>query len=512
MNVSIGLDIGTTQTKAVAFTDEAQEVASAYFRYPLIQETQGMAEQDQELIFQGVCTVIKEVIKQLPSDTIIQFVSFSSAMHGLILLDEEKTPLSRMITWADNRAADEAEKLKYTVLGKEFYRQTGTPIHPMTPLNKIKWLQNSQPELFKKTAYFVGIKDYIFYRLFGELISDYGTASGTGYFDIHEFQWAEEVLDYLNIRIEQLPQVFPSTYQVTGLPSKTAAELGLPNDISFVLGGADGPLSNLGLGAFGDTIAALTVGTSGALRFITTQPQFHPEMEMFCYVLDQKHWVVGGATSNGAGIFDWAGHTFLQEVVQSAKEKGENPYDALLSAIAFVPAGANGLIFHPYLLGERAPLWDADAFGSFIGLQRQHTEKEMMKAILEGICLNLYRILKGVCQENQLTEIRATGGFAQSPIFRQMMADVLGYPLVFPTVTEASALGAVILGWRSIGKIQSISEAQELIELKEQVGVQETDHKKYQKIYPLFVSTQKHLAQTYQQFAQLREELADSEK
>ncbi|WP_454538778.1 FGGY-family carbohydrate kinase, partial [Escherichia coli] len=126
---------------------------------------------------------------------------------------------------------------------------------------------------------------------------------------------------------------------------------------------------------------------------------------------------------NGAGIFDWAGHTFLQEVVQSAKEKGENPYDALLSAIAFVPAGANGLIFHPYLLGERAPLWDADAFGSFIGLQRQHTEKEMMKAILEGICLNLYRILKGVCQENQLTEIRATGGFAQSPIFRQMMAD-----------------------------------------------------------------------------------------
>lgn len=159
-------------------------------------------------------------------------------MHGLILLDEEKTPLSRMITWADNRAADEAEKLKYTVLGKEFYRQTGTPIHPMTPLNKIKWLQNSQPELFKKTAYFVGIKDYIFYRLFGELISDYGTASGTGYFDIHEFQWAEEVLDYLNIRIEQLPQVFPSTYQVTGLPSKTAAELGLPNDISFVLGGS----------------------------------------------------------------------------------------------------------------------------------------------------------------------------------------------------------------------------------------------------------------------------------
>ncbi|WP_165005039.1 MULTISPECIES: gluconokinase [unclassified Enterococcus] len=511
MNVSIGLDIGTTQTKAVAFTDEAKEAASAYFRYPLIQETQGMAEQDQELIFHGVCTVIKEVSQKLPKGTKIQFISFSSAMHSLILLDTNKEPLTRMLTWADNRAADEAEAFKHTVLGQEFYQRTGTPIHPMTPFSKIKWLQKSKPELIQQTAFYVGIKDYIFYRLFGELVCDYGTASGTGYFNIHTFQWDETVLGNLDIKQEQLPKLLPSTYPFNGLGTEMAGKLGLENDISFVLGGADGPLSNLGLGAFGNSIAALTVGTSGALRFISAQPKFHPQMETFCYVLDQTHWVVGGATSNGAGIFDWASQTFLQEVVQEAKKRGENPYDALLSEIAFVPPGANGLIFHPYLLGERAPLWDAEAFGSFIGLQRQHTEKEMMRAVLEGICLNLDRILSGICQEGQLTEIRATGGFAQSPIFRQMMADVLGYPLVFPTVREASALGAVILGWQSQGKITHLSEAQELIQLEEQVAVQKGNHAVYQKIYPLFVSTQKLLANSYQQFAQLREDLAENE-
>ena len=147
----------------------------------------------------------------------------------------------------------------------------------------------------------------------------------------------------------------------------------------------------------------------------------------------QKHWVVGGATSNGAGIFDWAGHTFLQEVVQSAKRKGENPYDALLSAIAFVPAGANGLIFHPYLLGERSTalgrrcVWQFYRFTAAT-YRKRNDEGDSRRDLSQS----LSDFKKEVCQENQLTEIRATGGFAQSPIFRQMMADVLGYPLVFP--------------------------------------------------------------------------------
>lgn len=399
-------------------------------------------------------------------------------------------------------------KFKKRSLGRKFYQQTGTPIHPMTPLVKIKWLQETQPELAGQAQYFIGIKEYIFYRFFGRLMCDYSTASGTGYFDIHQFVWAKEALEFLAINKNQLPELLPPTARINGLMQEMQTRLGLKNDPSFVLGGADGPLSNLGLGAFGENIAALTVGTSGAIRFITDQPQLHPEMETFCYVLDRTHWVIGGATSNGAGIFDWASQTLLQEVTQKALDNNENPYDALLSAIAFVPPGANGLLFQPYLLGERAPLWEAEASGSLLGLQRDHTEKEMMRAILEGICLNLKRILNGICKEEQLTEIRATGGFSQSVVFRQLMADVLGYPLIFPAVSEASALGAVFLGWQSIGKIQDLSETIEKIQLDSQVLVQSNVQAVYQKIYPVFVETQKQLASIYQPLAELRKTLS----
>lgn len=513
MKLSIGVDIGTTQTKAVAFNEQAEVVASSYFLNPMIQETQGMAEQDQELIFHGVCTVIQDVMKQVSKEATVEVIAFSAAMHSLILLDEYKHPLTRMITWADNRSKEQAEKLKNSPLGKKIYQQTGTPIHSMTPLVKIQWLKETQPELIKQAKYFIGIKEYIFYRFFGRLMCDYSLASGTGYFDIQQFTWAKEVLDYLSISEKQLPELLAPTTKIKGLKPEIQEYLGLKNEIPFVLGGADGPLSNLGLGAFGENIAALTVGTSGAVRFITDKPQLHPAMETFCYVLDRTHWVIGGATSNGAGIFDWASQTLMQEVTQAAIANGENPYDALLSAIAFVPPGANGLIFQPYLLGERAPLWETDASGSFLGLQKEHTEKEMLRAILEGICLNLKRILSGVCEEDQLIEIRATGGFSQSAIFRQLMADVLGYPLIFPIVSEASALGAVFLGWQSIGKITEFSEINEKIHLESQVLVQQNVHDIYQKIYPVFVETQKQLAQTYQPLAHLRKILdAEQEK
>lgn len=198
----------------------------------------------------------------------------------------------------------------------------------------------------------------------------------------------------------------------------------------------------------------------------------------------------------------------MQDVVQRAKEQGEDPYQAVLSEIAFVPPGANGLIFQPYLLGERAPLWDAEAFGSFIGLQRWHTEKDMMRAVLEGVCFNLKRILRGICPPDQVIELRATGGFAQSVLFRQIMADVLGQPIRFPKVKEASALEAVILGWQSQGRIETLGEASAYIELAQQVAVQKKASRMYNKRYPLFVSTQQELSRYSQLFAELRETLS----
>jgi gluconokinase len=505
--LAIGVDIGTTQTKAVAFDEEGQVQTTAYVRYPLIQETEGMAEQDIDQLFSAVVDCIQQVVKKIhPCE--VSFVSFSTAMHGLIVMNHENQPITRVITWADNRAEKQAEAFKGTAFGQTIYQNTGLPMHPMTPFHKIRWLKETQPELFEQAAAFIGMKEYILYRLFGQYITDFSTASGTGFLNIHQLDWDSLALAEMAITKEQLPRLVAPTHQLTGLKREWAELLGLNPDTIFILGGADGPLSNLGLGTMKAGTATLTVGTSGAVRYIVDQPYLHPQAETFCCVLDETHWVIGGATSNGAGIFDWACENLLKERQEQARLSGENPYDAVMERVEEVPAGAKGLLFHPYLLGERAPLWNAEATGSFIGLKRNHTDSIMMRAVVEGICLNIKRILTELEElGGPVAEIRATGGFADSPVFKQMMADVLGHSLALTESIEASALGAVLLGWQSVGAIADLKQTSKQIRIYEIVTPNEENHQIYQQIYPLFLATQQQLSAVYHQLAQVRVDL-----
>lgn len=268
-------------------------------------------------------------------------------------------------------------------------------------------------------------------------------------------------------------------------------------------------LSNLGLGALKKGTATLTVGTSGALRYIVNQPLTHPNAQTFCFVLDEEHWVIGGATSNGAGVFDWACQTFLKDVQNVARKAKKNPYEAVLAKVAEVPVGAQGLIFHPYLLGERAPLWDAEAAGSFIGLKRQHDDRTMMRAVIEGICLNLCCILKEIAAISpSIREIRATGGFAKSAVFKQIMADVLGHDLLLTDNHEASAFGAVMLGWQSMKKTLTLEELSHLATITEVISPINSHQQIYQQITPLYSVTQQQVAASYHQLAKLRKQLA----
>lgn len=505
--LAIGVDMGTTQTKAVAFNEEGTVVTSFYVRYPLIQEDEGMAEQDVDEIFEAVVTCISKVVEAVkPAE--ISLISFSTAMHSLIAMDRENQPLTRSITWADNRAEKFAEELKGTVEGQTLYQTTGLPMHPMTPFQKIRWLQAEKPTIYNQAAKFIGIKEFIFYQFFGEYVTDVSTASGTGFLNIHQLKWDQSALAKLAITEEQLPKLVLPTHQMKEMRAGWREKLGLSDATVFILGGADGPLSNLGLGALEQGMATLTVGTSGALRYIVNQPYTHPQGETFCCVLDDSHWVIGGATSNGAGIFDWACENFLKEVQKQAKEQGGNPYEAVMEIVKEVPAGSEGLLFHPYLLGERAPLWDAEATGSFIGLKRNHTDEMMMRAVIEGISLNLKRILTELEElAGPVKEVRATGGFADSKVFCQIMTDVLGHSLSFTENVEASALGAVLVGWQSIGKIKSFEEAEDYAIIHKQSEPVKSAQQAYQRLYPIFLSTQQQLSASYHQLAKLRTDL-----
>ncbi|WP_433742571.1 gluconokinase [Falsibacillus pallidus] len=483
----IGVDIGTTSTKAVLFNKKGEALHRSGVEYPLHTPTPSTAEQDPDEIFLAVQQSIKTCIEESGIDSSeLDFISFSSAMHSLILIDENGKPLTPSITWADNRSAAWAEYLKNNG-GHEIYLRTGTPIHPMSPLVKLLWLNAEHPELVKKTEKFISIKEYIFYKLFNEFIIDHSIASATGLFNLIEKDWDREALNLAKIHPGQLSRLVPTTYSINGISPEFAELMGIDPQVNFIIGASDGVLSNLGVNAIEPGVAALTIGTSGAIRSVVDHPRTDPLGRTFCYVLTDRHWVIGGPVNNGGMIFRWAKNELAASEIETAKRLGVDAYDLLTEMADNVSPGAEGLIFHPYLSGERAPLWNADARGSFFGLGLHHKKEHMVRAVLEGIVMNLYSVLLIM---EELTgvpvKIQATGGFARSKVWRQMLADVFGYEVHVPESFESSCLGAVVLGMYGLGQIDDLSIVDQMVgSVHAHQPIKETNDV-YKQLYPIF--------------------------
>ncbi|AEH54132.1 gluconate kinase [Heyndrickxia coagulans 2-6] len=326
MTYYLGVDIGTTSTKSVLFGEKGKVISMHHAGYPLYSPSPQVAEQHPDEIFRAVIDSMKTAIAKSGVDpSEIKLVSFSSAMHSLIAVDKGGKPLTNCITWADARAAKWAKKIKDEWHGQDIYRRTGTPIHPMSPLSKMTWLRHDVPELFKKTFKFIGIKEYIFYRFFGQYIVDYSLASATGLFNLHGLDWDKEALDVAGITAEQLSKPVPTTFYLTGLAPEYAAETGIPQDTPFVAGASDGVLSNLGVNAIDPGVVAITIGTSGAIRTVTDKPVTDPKGRIFCYALTENHWVVGGPVNNGGMTFRWVRDELAAAEVETAKRLGIDP-------------------------------------------------------------------------------------------------------------------------------------------------------------------------------------------
>jgi len=483
----IGIDIGTTSTKAVLFDEKGTLIKQTNVEYPLYHDQPDMAEQEPEEIFQAVVENLKEVSSGVEN---IAAVSFSSAMHSLILLDKDKNPLTRSMTWADNRAKKYAQELKNSQLGQEIYQATGTPIHSMAPLSKIIWLREEKPELFAKVAWFIGIKEYVFYRLFDELKMDQSVASATGMFNIHEKKWDNKALATAGITEEKLPQVVLTSYQFRNLQ----VDVGLTKDTPFVVGATDGVLSNLGVNAMEKGSLALTIGTSGALRTVSKEPILDSTGRTFCYLLDEEFYVSGGAVNNGGIIFRWLRDTLYD---------GKVDYTQALEFAKNVPAGAKGLLFLPYLNGERAPLWNENARGSYFGLSQSHTKEDMLRAGLEGILFNLYQVYE-LLAISEAKAIQATGGFTRAPFLCQMIADIFNQPVSVPASVESSCLGAAVVAMKSLGMIDDLTHIENMVGVHHTYQPNPENAVIYQKLYPLFASLSKNLAEEYEKIASLQ--------
>lgn len=443
MDYFIGVDIGTTSTKVVAFSADGRILASANRGYPLLHPQPGFSEQDPELIFSAVLDGLAALIAQLSKHT-PSLVSFSAPMHSLIALDTTGKALTACITWADGRAAGIAERLHANGLARSFYEATGVPVHAMSPFCKICWFREKQPGIFEAASKFVGIKEFIFSRLFGEYAVDTSVASATGLMNIRNLQWHSPALDYAGIRQEQLGfLVAPTTvFKLRPESEYATGALSVLSHTPFIIGGSDGALSNLGSGATGSHKMAVTIGTSSAARIEGNNVYTDPAMRTFCYHLNGTQYVTGGAGNNGAILLQWIHEELLKAAI---------PLKDILREAGDIEPGSDGLLVLPYLLGERAPVWNAHAKAVFFGMTIRHTRAHLVHAAMEAIIYNIYGTGRVLMEQTSINEIYATGGFTQTPAWVQLLADVFNRPVFVHDGVENVALGAVMLGQTSLG-------------------------------------------------------------
>jgi gluconokinase len=435
----LGIDVGTTSAKAVAFSPTGEVLASHSCGYKMYHPQPSWSEQDPEEVFLAVINSTNKVIDSLPSYKPL-FVTFSSAMHGLLLLDRDGQLLTNCIIWADNRAVDIADKLKESNWGKEIYHISGVPIHAMSPFCKLLWLKENERALFDKADKFISIKEYIYYKIFGEYLIDTSVASATGLLNLSTLKWDERILNFLDIKPSLLSEVV-STKTKRVYNKNTAAikdrDWLMPDGTSFIIGSSDGALANIGTGAIEKNSMAISIGTSSAARVIINKPETDKDMRTFCYHVADNSYITGGAGNNGAVVLEWLKNNLL--------ETGESFTELFLRAEK-TNAGSDGLLFIPYILGERAPIWNSKARGIFFGLNINHTKAHLVRACMEGVIYSVYSIAKILLEKRRITEIRASGGFAQSSLWLQMLADVCNIKVLVSDAVESAALGAVMLG------------------------------------------------------------------
>ncbi len=441
----IGIDIGTGSVKALAIDMTGQLLDSAQVAYPTLHPSPHFSEQAPEVIWQAF---VKCVLRLSSGRKAPAFVVLGAAMHSVIPCDEDGNALANMILWSDNRSAAVAEAIHDGADGPLLYEETGTPIHAMSPMCKLAWLRQNDAALFKKTAKFVSIKEYIWFRLFNEFVIDISIASATGLMDVSEMRWNKRAMDVAGVNETNLSRLVPTTYQQRNC--RHGKMLGVDADTTFIAGASDGCLANLGSFAIENGVAALTIGTSGAIRVASQRPVPHFESMLFNYRLDEDTIICGGPTNNGGVALKWYIEKFLGKSVASAKD-----YADILDPVSRTPPGATGLIFLPYLDGERAPLWNSNACGTFFGIRSHHTQGDLTRAVLEGISMALYDIADHMVRRGlPIRKVHVGGGFIRSREWLQILANIFNAKMTLLNAEDASAMGACYLGLKVAGTVQ----------------------------------------------------------
>ncbi len=501
-------DLGTTGNKATLYDKEGRLVSSAFYGYETEYTHTNWAEQNPEDWWQAVCGSTQKLLQQtkIGGDNLACIV-FSGQMMGCVPLDKQAKPLRKAIIWADQRSVVQERWLAERVAPEEVYRLTGHRLSASYSLEKILWIRDNQPDIYRETYKFVHAKDAMIARLTGSFVTDVSDASGMNLYNLDRGRWSERIMEAVGLNPAQLPDVHPSTTVAGEVLAAVAEEVGVAAGTPVVIGGGDGACAAAGAGVVREGSAYNYVGSSSWIPITSAQPIYDPAQQTFTFghVVPGKFMPTGTMQAAGAS-YQWTRDQLCPPEVQAAKTLGLSPYELMNLTADSSPVGANSLIFLPYLMGERSPRWNPKARGGFIGLTIRHNRADMIRAVLEGVTMNLAIILDTFTgQGTQIEAMRVIGGGARGRFWNQIMADIYGMPVQrLAILEEATSMGAALTGGVGVGLYPDFSMGEEMNRVVEVIEPNPAAQAAYARIRPVFEATYQALAPVYDMMAEIR--------
>ena len=506
MNYLLGTDIGTSGTKTILMDTQGKLIAQNLQEYDVLTPKPLWAEQWPEVWTDAALASIKETVKASginPRD--IRGIAISGLYGGSgIPLDEQMNPVRPCMIWMDRRADEEASWVLDNIGEEKLLEITHNGADPYYGYTKILWMKNHEPENWEKTRLFLPPNDYVIYKMTGEIVIDYSSAGNIGgIFDMNRREWSEEMMEAMGIPLSMMPQkMVESTDIVGGLTEEMAQELGLWEGMPVIAGGIDCGAANIGLGVFDSGIYAAAIGTSMCAALISDKPVKGKGLIVWPYLYDAKklsYYFAGGATAGA--IVKWFRNTICQFEVEAEKAGGPKAYDVLNAEAEKLPAGREGLVVLPYFMGERSPVWDSDAKGTILGLSLTHTRAHLYRAFLEAVAYSLRNAMEAT-GENLGEYILLAGGVTKSKVWRQIFADVTGYPVVCPIYDVEANMGDVMLAGIGTGLL-TYEQVKQWQVLDEKIMPNQQNHEKYNEYYAVYQSMYENLKEDMKKLSKI---------
>jgi len=448
-NRLIGIDIGTTGSRCILFDSEGQVVGSSYVEYAVQTPHPGWAEQHPNQWWKSTLSNLTTLLGKTKVDPEkIAVISVTGQQPSPVFLDREGIPLCNSLLWMDRRTFPQCRLLQETVGEDQLYKKTGLRIDPMYSLSKIMWIRENLPEVFRKTQKILQPKDFIIFKLTGKIVTDYASGSATQLLDVQKLEWSPELLRITGLSPDKLPSLSLSTSIAGGLSDQVASEIGLKQGTPVVVGAGDSTVSAVGAGVVRAGHTCVNIGTASDVMTCVRKPRLDPKRRMGYYphAVPGKYITIAGANTSGISL-RWFRDQFCGVEKNSAHSLDLDPYDLMNLEAERSKPGAEGLIFLPYLLGERSPVFDPLARGCFFGITLRHQRCDFIRSIMEGIG---YSIKDRIDAQEEIgikvSSITIAGGAAKSGLWRQIVADITGKKVRLLRVTEATCLGAAVLG------------------------------------------------------------------